>query len=479
METDSAKQIHAEFPEVSSRPKHELFNPDISLDNIIAEFSDLKEVESNLESIVAAAHELVRRHQIQAEFFADKAQTLLFIALAHRLSEIQHLPQEQRQQDETFINSATILLTLKKSGHFDELRESIGSQYIIPEETEVAVYEKFTNHQLTAELMQAIEKGMLDQVKQRLGITVDNESPYELKVLSIGDEFSAHGMQPHVSQEMSEDYNHPDWPETNINFDLYKEWIKGLEKRKEDFGAAIGRPGDVPLAWITHLGNRQFLCLPQPFAEKLLHPDQQRAKYYEDADRQRDFAILEHEYVHTQNGLPLNGQIFFGMALEERRAELFSGDRQGYGDIKAFFSDLEVINGFNIKEFLVNTKTKEPAEVYRDLAATIGLQATLELSLITPKAYVSETRPLQEAIAVYNSKSTFLQKAYANAKEEGQTSEIKQRARVRAEQVAKSGIDLDMWLSIRSMDDSSEAVTQLIKEALIAMGASAVVSAGG
>jgi hypothetical protein len=142
--------------------------------------------------------------------------------------------------------------------------------------------------------------------------------------------------------------------------------------------------------------------MPLPFVEKILYQDQERAKYYDESSFNRDFAIFEHEYTHTQGGLNLDASISFGMSLEERRAEFFSGDKNGYQDIKGSLMDISAISGIKFIDDMENKiKGGSAAELYTNIAEQIGLDSMLELIIVPPKAYISESRPLQAEAANY------------------------------------------------------------------------------
>lgn len=79
------------------------------------------------------------------------------------------------------------LLLIKKVVYIEKYAKSISPESSINEEQRAVVYKKFTNQETTDELKKAVEDGMLDDVKKRLGITGENEDYYAFRVLNIGD----------------------------------------------------------------------------------------------------------------------------------------------------------------------------------------------------------------------------------------------------------------------------------------------------
>ncbi|MFZ1852108.1 MAG: hypothetical protein WAU15_07765, partial [Nitrosomonas sp.] len=77
--------------------------------------------------------------------------------------------------------------------------------------------------------------------------------------------------------------------------------------------------------------------------------------------------------------------------IEERRAELFSGDKHGYHDIKTFFQDIRLITGFDITDTLKSrVKGGETHEIYGDIATRVGLDMLVKIVTAFPRNYVQE-----------------------------------------------------------------------------------------
>lgn len=369
------------------------------LDAIRELSAEIPEIVQDQELIEKIAIGLVETYGINPEFFKDKTKTLLFAALAQRMGDVRHRQNhsgERRLQEEAFINNALILLLQKDSSRYPDYEDKIDKTNIgRSNEQLLRAFDRFTNLQMSAEMQQAIDEGLLDGVKATLG-TLEVEEPYEIRVMSIGTDSQTYGMRPPMTSEMEADWQDPGWDDQAL-FDRY---VSDLKVRSQDFEAAINEEiGENFLAWLTQIDDRKLLCLPQPMAEKILYTDQPRSNYYTVEDLERESTVLKHEYIHTQNSLPVN-EVFFGMAMEEVRAEHFSGNRQGYQDAKGFFADLRTLTGVSITELFEVHRGVPKEELYVDLANQLGLQTLLELSLVVPDAYITDDRPLQKQINV-------------------------------------------------------------------------------
>jgi len=150
----------------------------------------------------------------------------------------------------------------------------------------------------------------------------------------------------------------------------------------------------TPPAWVATYGDKQFLCISTALAQKIVNPSIiENTSWYTDEDLKRDFAFLEHEYTHTQEGASIDNDIKFGISLEERRAEYFSGDKHGYADTKAFFYDYAVLTGHKITdEFDALPMGGTAGELLGAVANHTGLSLMAEVALIVPNPYKDEQR---------------------------------------------------------------------------------------
>lgn len=451
-------------PELSS-PERPNANP--VFENKIAEFGhSLTEVQNDQELINQAGQELISEFGIQPELFDDNAHALMFTSIAQRYGRLEQgketMDTGAYTRDKEFIADAVVLLAGESSNLFDQTKDLIDKDHGIPEERKQAVYEKYTDKTLTKELEDAISVGLFDDVKERMGITDENEDEYDVRVLSLGDEYSSLGVMPGILDiEGADDYNSPTFEEYMEDSDAFKQYENDMVKRAQAFREELGAEARVPIAWVTTIDGKRTLCMPLPFAEKVLYKDEKRAGYYTEDDRNRDLAIMKHEYVHTQGGINLDNNVLFGIGLEERRAEYFSGDKQGYQEIKGFFQDFRVVTGIDIAEIFDSMpKGGTALDVYTALAERIGLQATLELVMTVPQPYIDDSRPLQQNVEKYfGGPDSLTKKLYEKAVEEGKKDQVEAGIDRIARFIGAKEEFRDFWLSYRKNNSGLEFMT--------------------
>jgi hypothetical protein len=400
------------MPETINTTSPELINEDFNeklrqcLDVLSLKIPEIAETR---EAIEDGSSNLAEEFGLKPELLDDEAHSMYFVALAQRNGNlIRRIASGQSAEsllaEKEFIFDAMALISLEKSSKYDQFTSLIGSEEKTTAEYDRAIYEKYTNQEVTSEIMALINNGLLDEVKSRLGITHENEDPYEIKVLNIGNQYAYHGMMP----------RHSDSGATQLQGDFVAG--TGYEKSYADYVAYRDRlrqttqsfleeskmgEQDVPLAWKTEIDGVNTLVLPLPVAEMLLDPE---GKIKGDKIEVLDeiTSIIEHEYIHTQSRLYLDGESLVGIALEELRAEHYSGNKQGYGDCKSAATYIMIATGFDlIGEMDKLEKGGDCAEMFAEISNNLGLQQALELNLSYPGKYVDKTSKIITGIDNY------------------------------------------------------------------------------
>lgn len=389
------------YPEANYEQHDILAGRDIArqaFERIQAELSELVDI-ATFESITERGAELIDTYQISPELFESSVHTLMFAAIAKRAGEI---PADDVAGQE-FIADATMLLALHHSGRYESVKNAIDTDPGDSSEL-AATYEKFTDQELTAEMERAIESGLLADVRERLGVTVDNEDPYEIRVLNLSDEYSLAPLLP--SRKFD------DTPEQTaaITADkaTYNAYAATMLANLKEFAAESGVEGRIPPAWNAQVGGKTVLCLPSPVAKALLDPAAIKNRSFsrvedkgEHSDQARLQSLIEHEYAHTQGGVALDHQAYFGMTLEEYRVENASGNKNGYGDAKIFVRQLEVMTGFDVAEYFNHNGKQAGEHLFNDMASVVGIDAMLEIALVPPAPYLEDTRQMQQSVNNY------------------------------------------------------------------------------
>lgn len=288
------------------------------------------------------------------------------------------------------------------SGYKEQFQQTVESD--VSEERVRAAYDKFTQPEVSGEMDAFIRGPQFDELRKRLGVT--EEAPYEVRVLSIDDEDGGQsfGLDPRIDWDDREAY--PSHNDAIKEMEYRKDYKAGLVANGNAFNEALGREGSFAPAWVTTFEDgTKYLCLPLPMAEKVLYKDEARAEYYDQDAYDRDVAIVMHEYTHTQKGLNTGMHIGTGIALEELRAEHFSGDKHGYTDIKKFFTGMKMLTGFSPKDSLEAGGQGYDEEAFLlDIAKKAGLQGLLDCMSVVPANYAEDedANPYLKAIVAHN-----------------------------------------------------------------------------
>ncbi|MEI6481208.1 MAG: hypothetical protein WCO19_02785 [Candidatus Saccharibacteria bacterium] len=368
--------------------------------------------------LAPAISELVNEFSINPTFFeGEDAQARLVIlsSFAFRYATLDKTdPKASNVREKEFIANGVYALAKDYTDAFDDIKKQteVEAGHSRSEGNTTAVIDRYTQPDLTHDLTEKINNGMFDGVKSRMGITNDNEDPYEVHVLSITDGSDTHGVGRKISEDRwptAEEYRDDPvaanlkYDDSTYDLDASRSWLKGLEKRTESFINETGSNA-VAAAFVVKNKNRTLLNVSAGYAEKIAYDNdlENRHEYYSENDLIRDSSIALHEYVHTQGGLATEG-VFFGINLEERRAEYFAGDMQGYQDVKFFFNDLKLATGFDVLEYFdSHVKGGVKEDIYADIASVVGLDLLPDILTAAPGVYLSnQSGSIHNEIADY------------------------------------------------------------------------------
>lgn len=418
------------------------------------------EIDAGKEALQTAGTELIESFGIKPELFESPYRSMIFTSVSSRLAKLNESePSQAGQREREFIADAAFLLSREFTDEYPELRAELEAEdnpSKISEETRLALFDKYTDKEYTKELEQAIENGLFDEVKQRLGITPDNETPYTVRVLSIGSGASVtHGLET----------PYPDLPEgwTDLPADdrnrLIRDasdfsqsgtkWKDGLAKRGEELRKALGEE-NIGDAWVsTTSTGEKHLCVALPLVEKILHRDELASpKNYSDSYYEDDMAVFEHEYTHTQQTVidrKLGND--FGVTIAERHAEYFSKDQLGYQDVKRFFTNINLASGVGVADLFegLDAKGRDAAELTEDFANRFGLGSVVELMAVMPRDYAKfEKNPIRQSIHKYlGGYDGVVSRIYQERVKQGDMPEIQRRVGEYAKRILD--VNYDFW----------------------------------
>jgi hypothetical protein len=425
--------------------------------------ANIPELAQNPE-IILAGKVLIDQFAIEPSFFEDDGKNVIFTGLASTWLEANQTSNADDIQGKAFVENALTLLAKDHSPLFrhakreiDEIDKPVGDM------VSLEVYDKYTNKELSAEITRLIDEGLLKDVKEQLGVTAENEYPYEVCVLDVADDVQIDGFEgPYADSSLP--YDHPDVLAADAEREERRAWTQQLLDNAKAMEADL-HTDHTPTAWVSVFGDKKLLCISSALAKKIIDPSTvlNEASSYSENEYRQDFGFLEHEYAHTQEGTNIDHDVKFGVGLEERRAEYFSGDKNGYSDTKNFFTDYTILTGHNITdEFDSRPLGGSASEVFTAIANQTSLALMTEFTLIVPNPYKDEQRKtpygayIQDYIGGYDGFEKKLLTAQLAA---GQSGAIEQRVREAAQKLIKFDEEYkeenesdnfsDFWVSFR------------------------------
>lgn len=365
--------------------------------NVVAGIESMGVIVDDREGISGSLDVLRNEFGIEDSGFSTVKSRLTLTAIADKLNRVEkdggHSFGNKTAELE-YIADLVMLAVGPHTAYAEQYKATMDEPSVVTTEGLKKAYDRFTQPELSKEMADFLHDSDFDEQRQRLGIkSTDEEDPFRVRVLSIESEFGteSHGLIPHIDYG-EEKLPFEEWLKLQKENQTRLDYTQGLKNNGKALQEAVGRETQIAPAWVvTYEDGSRDLCIPSSIAEKILYPDEERASYYNDAERQRDIAVLKHEYTHTQKMLLFDENIGLGIALEELRAEHFSGDKQGYTDIKKFFMGMGMLTGYSPKKsFEIDGHPYDEEKFFEDIAKNIGLDGLLDAITVIPSNYVQD-----------------------------------------------------------------------------------------
>jgi len=214
--------------------------------------ADIPEVQERLTGLEAAGNSLIEEYDIDPKLFNDDGRAFVFTLIAARQERIASLDEKTQQAEAEFIERVLAMLAYEYSSRFEEFKAAadleIGKKGHSPG---VAILEKYTDRGLSSKVKEVLTNGGLKDVRQRLGLTAENQDEFGVVVLSVANDAQLYGLEA----------GQLDWdnlPENEIEKDrlvsehladarAIKAWKEGLLKRGKSFASEM-RLKELPLA---------------------------------------------------------------------------------------------------------------------------------------------------------------------------------------------------------------------------------------
>jgi hypothetical protein len=127
--------------------------------------------------------------------------------------------------------------------------------------------------------------------------------------------------------------------------------------------------------WVESVGDTTYLILTKNYAEDFIANPSGKERH----------SVL-HEMVHAQHAF-IRGDL--GRSVEERRAELFSGDLSAYYDAKQLFVYTEIFSGYSPLSDL-QAHSIDSDDFYIQLYANLGVDGANAFITSNPSAFLSD-----------------------------------------------------------------------------------------
>ena len=267
--------------------------------------------EAYREAITNLTHEL----ELSKDYFESPFRTLMLFGVAGRRVNAEKSSEEERLREREF---SLDVMAIVANGYANSDAMLAARQLVedseqgYNEDTVAKAFDRYTDKKLTAELKQLIENGLLDDVKQRLGITADNEDDYDLRVVSaaVPQGMVNSGLR-FVSAQHTDTYKDAsikdrtilDQEATEATASL-QHWHDGLLQRGVEFAGEMGLDTLPSEAWLTVIKGRQTLVVTSPIAETIINTSLRESNLrHLSTYLPTALASLEHEYTHAQGGV--------------------------------------------------------------------------------------------------------------------------------------------------------------------------------
>lgn len=420
----------------------------------LLDIEDRGVVVNNRKAVSDALGDLQNQLGLGNEVFSDFGRSIILVAAVNRLA----VKREAGESDDNLERFLTSVVTEAAGVYVSPEREVIADAGVqtqtVSDERKKTVYDKYTQPELTREMDEYIQRSpVFIELRKRLG--AEEEEPFEVKVLSV-DAGNISGLIPPA------DFSDEDNVEDRLKeHEFRRSYAKGLKDRTDRFLGEVGRESVFAPAWVVAFkdGSR-YMCLASPLAEKVLYPQEERPASYDTAQYERDLAMIQHEYVHTQ-GAFVESDSVLGIALEELRAEHFSGNRHGYTDIKRFFKGVKMLTGYDpASSFEIEGRHYDRNEALADIAKNISLEGLLDCMTAIPFNYAQDEEAdnfVNTVVAYNDGLSGLFRKMYERCVEQNGLEAVDANVsyfvdKLREAVEGKQGITVESWFAYGGID---------------------------
>ncbi|MBP9852583.1 hypothetical protein KBC77_01205 [Candidatus Saccharibacteria bacterium] len=493
-------EVYPTIPSNEKAPSHQLyliegslveceqqgFALDTALRSTYGESKSPEDLQIRAEQTKLFAASIAEDMQLEPSFYAKPYNTVLLLATAESwLENEQNAPHRSRIEtihEREALNEFMCALAGSDSAvlrQWGEESNELKDRYIVEQEGEIdarkerflgSIVDRELSEEVTGILLDAEEGGVLQQQRQALNIVGEGLN-FSVKVIKAGTQWDLEqaGMLEPVSWPKQEEYtNRDDYikasdhaaSRSSGNSEAAKEYEDNIKAYDKEFADEFG---EMPVAWVsTHSDGRKEMYIRAADAFIIKKAGAEGVDSLTD-DQKRSLATMQHEYGHTAKTMMIGARHQLGRLLEERKAELISGDKHGYQDIKYFFMDMSMVNGVDVvNDSLANAlRQDDPISAFTiDASTKIGLRNTLLSFALHPTPYDKNPDIADKFVqfgAVQDRHLDASQLDFAIRETIGRKGEdvVKEFAAEKVELMRQMGVNMDFmndsWLMYRKM----------------------------
>jgi hypothetical protein len=385
-----------------------------------------EELQNRVERVFSTASGIAEAIGVDDDFFEDASNVILFNAVADSWisledSSNEHNEHSRNSRERSMLQDVALMIAGQKCEFVRSLHDAgvSGSEVFVDIETNITpekknlneFFDSLVNQELSREVAEVLsdfsEGSFLDNQRKMLGVAEGNEKSFTVRVLNFGsDEYELKQVGalpeepefPKFSSEQTEEEKLIERRKGEV-WDAWKQEAHRItepvsnatteynERFKEKFGP-------MPPAWVEKKsdGSTELVLMAHQALAVINSTTGKDMPILSDADSlERLLAYTRHEYAHTQKDLTRGEHTQLGLILEERKAELVSGDKQGYVDVKLFLRDMEMVTDHKILNTLEESLQEDDSLAHFLARSThdIGLRDTLMFMIAKPIPYES------------------------------------------------------------------------------------------
>ncbi len=345
-------------------------NPEVLIDATSAyiEFLSSNDIDVGVPGELSASlTSVMAKNEIDPSYLSDNRKGSLILAGVAA----QELGSEQSEQDKARRQLAVDAV----------LGNHLTDDYKAQGRLERAAGDKFVSEEVSEALTAVFNGPQFEHIRFQLGVGGDDIGDIaDVKVLDIADTETTYLL----GSVLDLDYEGRDL------LDEHKTRLAAKGNVFKDETNSFKGSDKMPAAWMRPAteGNKPQIFIPVLTAEELIARAGQPSEASSGMGFEYDFSVPSHELVHCIDNLfPSDSFYAVNLALEEVRAEEYSGNMNGYLDVKYATDFILGVHGLTKEDIFPKDGSYSSDDALLRLTSAVGLDTMLDLSTAIPGDY--------------------------------------------------------------------------------------------